>query len=169
MSKQTALLTTVLPPTQVPWVTASGSRSKLERAVGVERAVLGCLVLGERRRVDVAAALEHEHLASATGELVGERRASGAAADDHDVGIHRFSADVPGVQAVEPGRRRDVRHGGLRALRERHVAAGGGGARILVVAEIGHLRGGVQEVLRTGRRRSHQRRSPTSMTRRWRT
>ena len=58
---------------------------ELERALVVEAQVLDDLVVAELARVDVRAALEHQHLAAGLGEAVGEDPAGGARADDDGV------------------------------------------------------------------------------------
>ena len=127
---------------------------QLEGTVGVQRAVLGGLVLGEVGRRDVAAALEHEHAAPAVGQLEGERRPGGAAADDDHVGVE-LGADAVGVQAARPrpgvGRRRLL---GMQR-REGCVLGDRRPARVSVVAEVGQLRGGVDEVLADLAQRVH--------------
>jgi hypothetical protein len=96
----------------------------------------------------MAAALEHQHLAAALRELVGQRRAGGAGADDHDVGCDRFARDIAW---------RHARHGSLRrrhradvlvlrlALRERDVARPGRRVLVAVVAEKAELLRGADQ------------------------
>ena len=74
-----------------------------ERAVGVEVGQLVGLVLGEVARVHVGSPLEHEDLAPARGQLVGEHRAGRAGAHDHHVGHELFPRNVRGAHAAHAG------------------------------------------------------------------
>ena len=112
---------------------------ELERALVVELEVLLDLVLAEVARVDVRAALEHEHLLAGLGPAVGEQAAGGAGADDH-----RVVVGPPRRRGERAQLRPDVDRRGLRAM----AALGVGleldrvpAALVAVVAEIGHLRG----------------------------
>ena len=120
-------------------------RRELERALVVEAQVLGDLVVVEVARVDVRAALEHEHLAAGLGEAVGEDPARRAGAD-HD-------------RVVAPARRLGQRLQRRldRVVRQRRPAAGPARvgrvadrvprAPVAVVAEVGHLGAGADQRL----------------------
>ena len=119
----------------------------LEHAVAVEPADHLDLVGGELARLDVLPALEHDDVAAALGEAVGEHGAGRAAAHDAHVG--------PQVEALELLRARDRQrvHAGrgdpARAVQaavalpllERLVADRGEAAGIAVVADVGELVG----------------------------
>ncbi len=113
-------------------------RRELERALVVELEVLLHLVVGERGRVDVRSALEHEHAPAGGREPGGEDRAGGARADhDHVVARGRRLR-----QRRQARRHRRGRGRGARAPQVGRVADRRPGAAVAVVAEVGHLRGG---------------------------
>ena len=81
-SKQTALLTTGAAADALPLEDLEASvGGHLHPAVRIEVRKLRALVLGELGGIDVAAALEHHHLASALGQPVGDDRPRGPGPD----------------------------------------------------------------------------------------
>ena len=91
--KQTALFTVVEPPTQLPWRTV-----KLKSSVccitpsAYSLPIIPTSLSSKRPRLDVATALEHEHVEAVLRQLVGDDGAAGAAADDADVRVERSVA-----------------------------------------------------------------------------
>ena len=108
----------------------------LHHPVGVQLADHPDLVVVEAPRLDVAAALQHEHLEPVLRQLVGDDGAARAAADDADVGVERrVSLRNLHVEVERLAELVLVGHARLEAL----VAHGVVGPRVVVVAGEGEL------------------------------
>ena len=113
--KQTALFTVVEPPTQLPWSTV-----KLKSSVccitpsAYSRPIISTSLSVEVARLDVAAALQHEHVVAGLRQLVREDRPAGAAADDADLRLERASPS--GCSTFRSSGLRSFASSGLRTL-----------------------------------------------------